>query len=266
MKIALCQSHILWEQKSENIKRAERWMKAGKEQGAQLVCFPEMSFTGFSMNTQLTGEKAGETIKLMQELAEKYRIATGFGWVEQGPEKAKNHYTVVDEEGRVLTDYVKIHPFSYSLEDQYFAPGLELKTFQYKDLRIGVLICYDLRFPEPFQVLAQTCDLILVPANWPAVRREHYKCLLQARAIECQTYLAGINCWGTQKEIKYAGDSCVFTPDGVRSCGFGVGETLLMAEIPGDKQSYRSLFPARQDRKWRMYDEWYQDIVETASL
>lgn len=257
MRISLCQTDILWEEKEKNLGRAETWMRRAKETGAELALFPEMSFTGFSMNTEKTAEGDGRTVRAVQKMAAEYGIAVGFGWAEQAGEKAKNHYTVVDGGGQLLSDYVKIHPFSYSGEDQYFEAGGRLARFQAGNIRVGILVCYDLRFPEPFQVLAEDCDLIAVAANWPGKRREHWKCLLQARAIECQAYLAGINCCGCQEGLLYTGDSCLFAPDGARLAGFLEEEGILTAEIPGDVQKYREHFPTRRDRRWNLYREWY---------
>lgn len=257
MKAALAQTNILWEDKEENLLRAKKWLREAKKQEAQLLCFPEMSFTGFSMQTEKTAESEGGTVRLMQKMAHEYRIAIGFGWVEKTEGKARNHYTVADEAG-ILSDYVKVHPFSYSGENRYFEAGEALSVFQMGGLRIGTLLCYDLRFPEPFQILAETCDLIIVAANWPEGRREHWKCLLQARAIECQVYLAGVNCCGRQKGLPYAGDSCIFAPDGKRIAGFLEGEGLLTARIREDTKEYRKEFPVRADRRWELYRRWYE--------
>lgn len=257
MKIALCQTDILWEDKTENFKKAGSFLRAAKKAGSGIAFFPEMSFTGFSMHTEKTGERDRETVRRVQRMAEETGIAVGFGWTEKTKDKARNHYTVVDESGRILGDYVKIHPFSYSGEHLYFEAGQELSRFSLGNLRIGILICYDLRFPEAFQILAETCDCIVVPANWPERRREHWKCLLQARAIECQVYLAGINCCGYQEGLSYSGDSCAFAPDGSRLAGFLEEEGILFFEIPENVQEFRESFPTRRDRRWNLYRKWY---------
>lgn len=260
VKIALCQNRIVWEEKEQNLKRADRYLADAGKAGAGLVFFPEMSFTGFSMNTGRTAESVRETVETVRELAQKHGIAIGFGWVEKTVDKARNHYTVVDNCGNILSDYVKIHPFSYSKEDQYFEAGQRLSVFSMGKLRIGTLICYDLRFPELFQVLAEQCDLIVVAANWPCSRREHWKCLLQARAIECQAYLAGVNCCGEQEKLIYTGDSCVFSPDGANMTGFREEEGLIVTEIPENTETFRKQFPTRQDRNWPLYRKLYREI------
>lgn len=259
MKLALCQMNILWEEKEENFRRARGRIREAKEAGAKLILFPEMSFTGFSMNIEKTAERERETFHAVRQIAMEYGIAVGFGWAERAGRKARNHYTVTDGRGEILCDYVKLHPFSYSGEDCFFEAGQELVSFSMGNLQIGILLCYDLRFPEPFQILAKNCDLIAVPANWPEKRREHWKCLLQARAVECQVYLAGVNCCGSQKGLSYTGDSCVFAPDGSRLAGFLEEEGSLFSNIPEDVQKYRESFPVRRDRRWELYRRWYSD-------
>lgn len=259
MRIALCQTDIVWESKEENLQNAEKWLQKAREWGAELSCFPEMSFTGFSMNTEKTGETGKETAAAVRALAGKYSMSIGFGWVEKTEKKAKNHYTVVDASGNVLSDYVKIHPFSYSGEERYFEAGNGLSSFLLENFRIGVLLCYDLRFPEAFQALAKKCGMILVAANWPGIRREHWKCLLQARAIECQAYVAGVNCCGVQQGMVYGGDSAVFAPDGRRIAGFQQKEGILAVDILEDTESYRKRFPVRRDRRWELYRKWYRE-------
>ena len=98
----------------------------------------------------------------------------------------------------------------------------------------------------------------MVPANWPAARRAHWKCLLQARAIENQVYVAGINCFGAQEEAAYTGDSAVFDPLGSRIAGFAGQEQMMLVDIPENITKYRSSFPMKKDRRWELYQKWYR--------
>ena len=129
MKAALCQFQIEYEAKARNLRRAEQMIETAAAEHANIIFFPEMSFTGFSMNTMLTGESGGETIQVIQEYARNYHIAVGFGWVKQNGDKGENHYTVVNDAGTVLADYVKIHPFSFSGEDKYYIAGSQTAVF-----------------------------------------------------------------------------------------------------------------------------------------
>lgn len=261
MKIALAQTNILWEEKEKNIEKAIRWLDVAKEHGVDLVCFPEMSFTGFSMNTKVTSEKDKETVREMERLGKSYGMAIGFGWVQAGKPLCENHYSIVNANGREVLDYAKIHPFSYSEENQHFVGGNSLSLCKLGDMSVGTAICYDLRFPEIFQTLSKKAELIVVPANWPKKRRAHWTALLTARAIENQCYLAGVNCCGKMDGTDYSGDSALYAPDGslmepVKSLTMGsesVGEKLLIYEIENNVQAVRKEFPVKEDRREELY-------------
>lgn len=288
MKIAVCQLDIQFEEKEENIERAREFMETAAEQRAELILFPEMSFTGFSMNTQKTGEylcvedcavgtgedgknaacaKAGGifggTSVRMKEFARRYHLAIGYGWVEKGTDGyvegslAKNHYTVIDENGDILGDYVKLHPFRYSGEHRYFAAGTDTQTFVYRGICFGMSICYDLRFPEIYQQMSKTAHVILVPANWPAVRTAQWRTLLMARAIENQSYMIGINCYGTQEQQYYCGNSCVVTPQGEMEFEICDAQGMQIYELTDDVENMRAEFPVRQDRRPALYRTFY---------
>lgn len=259
MKIALCQFNIRYEEKEENLARAENFIQQAASDQAAMILFPEMSFTGFSMNTQLTGEEREETLEAMRKLARREGIAIGFGWVK-GKSSAENHYTIVDENGEVLEDYVKIHPFSYSGEDSFFVKGSRPGSFVYKGIPFGVSICYDLRFPELYQHLSGEAHVILVPANWPKRRRLHWRSLLQARAIENQVYMIGINCCGRQGDLYYSGNSGVVSAQGEVLFEIEDREELRIFELNDDVSSCRMEFPVKADRRPSLYKEFYVTV------
>lgn len=252
MKVAICQLGIEYEQKERNLEKAEQFIKDAAKQRAKLVIFPEMSFTGFSMNIELTGEDNNYTINRITEMAKKYQVAVGFGWVKHKKD-AENHYTVIDKDGTILADYVKIHPFSYQDEDQYFVGGDHIVTFEFEGMTIGLTICYDLRFPEIYQALSETAQVILVPANWPNVRKSHWQTLLKARAIENQAYIVGVNCRGTQSGIYYSGESAVINPIGDVLFEVSDVERMQVLHIKNDAEEYRKIFPVKRDRRHELY-------------
>lgn len=256
MKIALCQFHIRYEEKEENLARAEKFIHQAASDQVAMILFPEMSFTGFSMNTRLTGEECGETLDRMRRLAVQEQIAIGFGWVK-GRAASENHYTIVDETGEVLEDYVKIHPFSYSGEDSFFVKGSRPGSFVYQGIPFGISICYDLRFPELYQQLSREAHVILVPANWPKRRRLHWRALLQARAIENQVYMIGINCCGRQEDLYYSGNSGVVNAQGEVLFEIEDREELRVFELTDDVSACRTEFPVKADRRPSLYKEFY---------
>ncbi len=260
MRIALAQTNIIWENKEENLNKATDMVIRAKAESSDIILFPEMSFTGFSMNTKVTSEDYGKTIGIIRTLAADNKIAVGFGWVEKTNEKSKNHYSVVSDKGEVLSDYVKIHPFSYSDEDKYFESGDRVVTFEYKGLTWSTLICYDLRFPEVFQIVSQKADIIAVPANWPKKRDVHWRALLQARAIENQVYILGINCFGNIGGLEYSGYTSAYDYNGDLLSVADFREELVIVDIDDGVKGFREQFPVKKDRKWVLYSEMYGNM------
>ena len=254
--VALAQTQIVWEDQEHNYDIAEKRIREAVSQKAEAVFFPEMSFTGFSMNTDATKESDGRTVQRMRVLAQQYRVSIGFGWVKDciaACGKCENHYTVVDSAGNVLSDYAKIHPFSYSGEDLKFQGGSSLAYFMLNGILCSTFICYDLRFPEIFQAASQNAHVIVVPANWPAKRREHWKTLLRARAIENQVYILAVNCVGEAGGILYTGDSCMISPDGDVRAELSGTEGMIVLELTDDVERFRREFPVKRDRREAFY-------------
>lgn len=265
MKLAYFQSNIIWEDKAANRDKLKNAITLCQKENVDLLLLPEMSLTGFSMNTQKTSENNNETISYIKSLSTEYAIAIGIGWVKQCENSkedkllCENHYSIIQDD-KVLLDYTKIHPFSFSGEDAYFVGGESLFTCKLNEFEIGALICYDLRFPEVFQKLSASADLIVVPANWPARRSAHWSCLLRARAIENQTYILGVNCGGQIGDLYYSGDSALIDPNGEEVNGKLLWtnpdiseEKIISFEIQNNVSDIRASFPTKQDRKEDIY-------------
>jgi predicted amidohydrolase len=146
--------------------------------------------------------------------------------------------------------YQKIHPFSFGDENQHYRPGDRVVTWDVEGLRITPFVCYDLRFPEPFRLAADDTDAFVVIANWPERRREHWRTLLRARAIENQAYVLGVNRVGEGGGLVYSGDSAAIDPLGRTLVEASEREAVLVADVePGAVASWRSTFPALKDRR-----------------
>lgn len=252
--MALCQSTIVWEDKPANLARCGRFVKDAASKGVALVLLPEMTLTGFSMNTKKTAEADEWSVKEFSRLAVEHKIAIGFGWAEAVGEKARNHYTVVSAQGAVLSDYVKLHPFSFSGEEKHFMPGEAISGFQFAGINISTFICYDLRFPEVFQAASARAHLLIVAANWPAARKAHWRSLLVARAIENQSYVAGVNCVGEIGGQTYSGNTMLVDPEGNILHEIDGREGVIVGDIDVDAVTqYRQAFPLKADRKTAFY-------------
>lgn len=256
MKLALAQMDVFWEDKEKNKITCEGFIKKAKEAGVDIIAFPEMTLTGFSQNVSKIGEVNEETINWFKSKSLEYDICTCFGYVESGLEKGKNKLAVISKEGKMINTYTKIHPFSYSGEDKYYEGGSEINLFKLQDADISTFICYDLRFPEIFQIASKKAQLIIVIANWPKIRSDAWKALLKARAIENQCFIAGVNRVGSEDGLEYSGDSMIIDPKGNILKSSSDKEELLIEEIQiSEVYKIRDRFPYKRDRKEELYSK-----------
>ena len=251
VRIALLELLTEWEDKETNWTKLESVIDGLKDAGIDLLLLPEMSFTGFSMNVDYTKEETEYTIARLMSLSLDSGVALGAGWVKSIGDKCENHYSIVDGD-TLVADYAKIHPFCYSGEDEFFEGGKSIVSARLRGFKIGIQICYDLRFPATFEKAANKADLMIVPANWPAKRSAHWKALLKARAIENQVYVAGVNCVGDIGGLTYSGDSRIINPDGnqcrTQCIKAGFIGNIYIADLNNDTDKYRQAFPVRNDR------------------
>lgn len=253
MKAAICQLDIKYECKDENIISAEKMIKEAAEKKADIIFFPEMTLTGFSMNVPVCGEENNETVFLMKKKAEEYGIAVGFGWIKKTGCLGENHYTVFSSKGEELADYIKMHPFSYSGEDKHYKAGECIVTFEMLGKKIGLFICYDLRFPEIFQAASKEAEIIVVAANWSEKRISHWNKLIEARAVENQCWMIGVNCFGDQNGLHYNGSSRAVDPQGDTVVSIEDKQGIIFCDIDDSAEKTRKVFPMKKDRKILLY-------------
>lgn len=255
MKIALTQMDIVWENEEENIKKYESLMRSAKEKGADMVVFPEMTLTGFSMNIEETAKEDinDKYIQRMINLSREYGIVSVFGFVLKYGSKAKNCMIIADR-GEVKMYYEKIHPFTYGKEGDFFIGGDEIASCRINGVNIGGFICYDLRFGEVFSISSEKNTVIIVIANWPEERAEHWELLLKARALENQCYVIGVNRIGEGGGLMYKESSMAFSPYGERITETLSGEGIIVADVDElEAVEYRKDFPVKMDRRKKLY-------------
>ncbi len=258
MKIALVSLTQEWEDKKANLSKCEGYSQKASQDKVDLIVFPEMTLTGFSNNIIVTAEDKDEstTLKSFQDIARRFSIAIVFGVVIQDGEKAFNQSIFIDKNGVLKARYSKIHPFSFAGEDKFFNSGNRLEVVDFEDFKIGLSICYDLRFPELYSTLATKTDLIINIANWPSKRVEHWNTLLKARAIENQIFIAGVNRVGVDDNgLEYIESSQIFNANG-ESVEFQKIEDMKIYTI--DKtwtKNFKEKFNTTNDRKVEFYKE-----------
>lgn len=257
MRIALVSLNQTWENKNENFSNCRLFVHNAKVHGAELVIFPEMTLTGFSMNISDIAEDrtTSSSVELFQQLAREFRIAILFGVVFQDGSKATNNAILVNDEGVIKGGYSKIHPFSFAGEDKVFNGGDQICLVNLGKITIGLTICYDLRFPELYSALGKRCELIVNIANWPKKRVEHWNTLLKARAIENQIFVIGVNRTGTDGQgLDYLKSTQALNPNGDLIAATYSDDQIDIANIDSDFiAEYRKSFSTTQDRKPALY-------------
>jgi predicted amidohydrolase len=252
MRIAAVQHDIVWEDRDATLAHLTPQVAQAVGAGARLIALTEMFATGFSMATDRTAEDLeGPTVGWMREQAAGHGVWLAGSLALRDPARALpvNALCLVAPDGR-LHRYDKVHPFSYAGEHERFGAGDRFVTVDVDGLAVTLFVCYDLRFADEFWATARQTDVYLVVANWPAARRHHWRTLLDARAIENQAYVVGVNRVGEGGKLAYAGDSRVVDPLGeVLAAGAGA-ETILFADLdPAVVRDARSSLPFLPDRR-----------------
>lgn len=260
-----------------NRKTAERLIRQAAEEGAQLVCLPELFTTAHDFDfIRAQGDALGTTqgddqgkiqggdkgkdksldvlsshselIDWLAELALSLKIYLISGTLpEKEGTRFYNTAFFFDDLGKMLGKYRKIHLFPPMGEDTFFTPGQDCPVFDTPLARVGICICYDLRFPTQFADLAaRGAEIILVPARFPHPRLDHWQILLRARAIENYLFVAGCNCIGTFNRQLFCGHSCIISPWGETLAESGEREGVVMTEIDLDMvEESRAFFQRR---------------------
>lgn len=218
MRVALLQYPIAWADKETNLRLAEERIAAlaGK---ADVAVLPEMFATGFCTDhPELAETMDGDIIRRLQAAADHSGVAIVSSFIcspdsliASSPHRLTNRGFMVVPHGEVqLQD--KRHLYAHGGEDKFFERANERTIFEYKGVKILLLVCYDLRFP----VWARNCsgydyDLILVVANWPYIRIQYWDALIAARATENQCFIAAVNCVGDDgMGLHYNGHSVAY--------------------------------------------------------
>lgn len=198
-----------------NVSVVKRQIRALAGRGAKLIVLPEMWSSGFA-NERLAvhAEATPQVLHLLASLSEQEDVTIIGSLPERADGGVYNTAYLVDR-GQVRGSYRKVHLFTPTGEGRYFLSGDEATVARTRLGVIGVMICYDLRFPELCRRLVLLgASMIVVVAQWPAVRTAHWDVLLRARAIENQAFVLGANRSGRDEDLVYAGHSRIVSPTG----------------------------------------------------
>lgn len=210
MNIALIQMDVQIGEPDVNFQKAEACLEEAIRQQPDLIILPEMWNTGYALEQadELADADGERTKQLFSSFARKHQVYLIAGSVlnkRTEDENITNTMYVFNRQGELLLDYDKIHLFRLMDEHNYLTAGDQLGLFDYgEDVKIGAMICYDLRFPQLSRTLVNKGAKVLVnTAQWPSARVDHWRSLLIARAIENQSFVIAVNRTGTSRDTEF---------------------------------------------------------------
>ena len=238
-----------------NLAHVRVALKRAAGQGANLVVLPEMWSSGFAYKT--LNELALRTAGIVEELlalSRELRLVIVGSMPEPNGDKVFNTIFLADN-GTLAGVYRKIHLFSLLGEDRAFSGGDRWLLAGTSIGRIGVIVCYDLRFPELSRRLAvEGAQVICLPAQWPKPREEHWRTLIRARAIENQLFVVACNACGPIGKLDFFGMSMIVDPKGSVLAEAGEGECELIAQLDMQAMAdWRTQIPCFNDRRPELY-------------
>jgi len=251
VNLAGLQMDITWEDRGANVAAARRLIAGAAVAPGSLIVLPEMGLTGFSMDVARVADTgARESESALCDLARDTGSWVVGGLVSRVPDgRGSNEALVATPDGGVAGRYAKMHPFSFTGEEKHYAAGAEPIVLPCGSFQLAPFVCYDLRFPEIFRTAARRgATLFVVIACWLETRHAHWRPLLQARAIENQAWVVGVNRCGRDPKYNYPGGSVVFAPDGRVAAELDAGEGVLRATLDSAAvQATRERFPVLND-------------------
>ncbi len=243
-----------------NLDQALFGIRKLAKQGVQLAVLPELWAHGFD-NPNLTthAETTASTLEVLAAEADTRNIIIAGSLAEHAgsnTSKVYNTFYVIDRTGRVAGRYRKSHLFSITRETDFFAAGTEAVVCHTSVGRLGLMICYDLRFPELCRTLALLqADAVLICAQWPTARIHHWETLIRARAIENQVFIVAANrCGNDREKIHYGGQSLIVSPFGETLAVAENEPVLLSATLDTDEtERFRDAIPCLRERRPDIY-------------
>jgi predicted amidohydrolase len=259
MRIALFQGPAQPADVGANLAVLAATARAAADGGARLLVVPEMFLTGYNIGPDAVRRLAepadGPAAQQVARIARETGTAVLYGYPELAGGAVYNAAQLVERDGRRLTNYRKTHLFG-ELDTSAFSPGDGgFVTVQVDELRVGVLICYDVEFPEAVRALALAgADLVAVPTALMAPYDVVAQTVVPSRAFENQVFLAYANHSGQERELAYTGLSCVIGSDGAELARAGRGEQLIFADLDPERQTVsRAETTYLRDRRPELY-------------
>ena len=247
LTISLVQTALVWQQAEANCEHISQMLTDAKTQ-SDLIILPEMFNSGFTLDaTKVAESMSGDTVSWMKHLSANLDAAVTGSLVIRENDANYNRMVIAYPDGQCQW-YDKKHLFRMANEHQRYGSGEERVIIKWRDWRIALYVCYDLRFPVWCRNQNDT-DLMLFVASWPAARAFPWQTLLRARAMENLCYVCGVNRIGTDaNDINYQGDSAVIDMAGGDICQLGNADCINTVVLSAEAlSSFRDSFPAHLD-------------------
>jgi len=265
IKIALAQMSCKREDKAENLTKTEKTVIKAKKHAADLVIFPELSLTGYVVRDQiyeLAETIPGSSTKIIENIAKKTKAHIVFGMPELSEKTQATIYNaavLVGPEG-FIGKYRKMYLPTHSVfeEKRYFRPGHQAAVFDTKLGKIGLIICYDVFFPEVSRLTRlKGAQLIVCISASPASRRAFFETLTVARAMENTAFLAYVNLVGIEDGLQFWGGSRLVGPNGkILVQAKYDEEDLVMCDVDyADIRPVETFVPTLKDLRPELFDE-----------
>lgn len=257
LRVASIQFNIHLGDIDYNLQAALSGLRQVATEGARLAVLPEMWSTGYDYR-QLAAlaQQTPQVLDALCAASAELNLTIVGSLAEPDGDKVCNTAWVIDQ-GKIVGKYRKLHLFSTMGEDRFLHAGHEYLVVDTTVGRLGVAICYDLRFPELFRRMAlDGAEIICLPAEWPKPRQEHWRTLLRARAIENQLFVVATNCCGVQGKLDFFGMSLLLSARGDVLAEAGEIDQCLVAEFDfAEMEEYRQQIPCFRDRRPEIYGQ-----------
>jgi predicted amidohydrolase len=256
LTVSLAQMNIALGDMKKNVQTAEALIAEAAKRGSQIVVLPELWATGYALDKRdLSSELNVGIFAQVASLATQHRICIVGSLLERRGLQASNSATFFTPAGKMLGVYRKLHLFKLMDEHRFLQAGSAPLLMDIPWGGTGLAICYDLRFPELFRRYgAQGAKMVIVPAEWPLERIEHWRALLIARAIENQCFMVATNAAGQTGGTTFGGHSMIVDPWGRVVIEIGEAPGLATAEIDLTfVEVVRGRIPVWEDRRTDIY-------------
>lgn len=251
-----------------NLAAAEQHVRAAAAAGARLVVLPEMWTTSFLPEpTSALAQAGADAEAMLAAIAAELGLVLVGGGLEESGGQFFNHAPIW-ENGEQLANYRKIHLFSPNAEQKRIAAGDEPCIVETSLGRIGIVLCYDIRFPELMRWYFHAgAEILAVPAQWPEARAAHWRALVLARAIENQMFVLGCNRTGSEPSMRnddtlhFPGDSRIVDPMGEQLATGTGSDGPILAPIELRKvRTMQRILPVRKDRRPDVYERLWESV------